>query len=251
MTIIYEDENLVVVNKPAGMLVHAGAGETGPTLVDFILDKYPEMKKYSWPDPSRSGIVHRLDKDTSGLIVIAKNPKTQKFLQDQFKNRKINKRYLALVLGQPNVHLRGVHGEWKRIVADIGRDQKNRLKQKVTPMVFSWTKGKTRFAETHYRVIKYFHTLEYGSEQIFSLLEVKPITGRMHQIRVHLKYLGYPIIGDPIYNTKESRRISKKLGLNHQFLHAYRLKFQLPEGQIKEFRSDLPKDLQEVLKKIK
>lgn len=247
INIIYENENLAVIDKPAGLSVHPAPNNQDTTLVDLILSKYPEMKKYKWPIDrglsaealAKAGIVHRLDKDTSGLIVVAKNPDTQKFLQEQFKSRTTSKIYLALVLGK-------VEPQEGKIVADIGRDQKNRLQQRVTPMVFPWTKGKTRPAETHYKVLKHLHLKPYT----LSLLEVKPLTGRMHQIRVHLKYLGYPIIGDPIYNTKESREISQKLGLNRQFLHAHKLKIKLPNGSEKEFESKLPNDLLEVLDHI-
>lgn len=250
MQIIYEDKNLAVINKPANLSVHPAPGNKEKTLVDFLLEKYPEMTKYKWDDPSRAGIVHRLDKDTSGLIVVAKNPETQSFLQEQFKNRTVDKRYLALVLGKVNTfHLQG--GKWGKIITDIGRDQKNRTKQKVTPMVFSWTKGKTRPAETWFKALKHFESykLQVISYEL-SLLEVKPITGRMHQIRVHLKYAGYPVIGDPVYDTKESRIISKKLGLNRQFLHAYKLKMKLPDGSKKLFGLKLPNDLNQILDHI-
>lgn len=273
MTIIFEDKNLLVVDKPAGLSVHPALGNSERTLVDLVIDKYPGMKKYSWPiDPglpadlsavarrakvealAKAGIVHRLDKDTSGLIVVAKNPETQKFLQEQFKSRTVDKRYLALVLGK-------VEPEVGKITADIGRDQKNRLQQRVMPMVFSWTKGKTRPAETRFKVLRYYaiplrHPTSLklrgtkgfaGQKTYLSFLEVKPLTGRMHQIRVHLKYLGYPIIGDQIYNTKESKKISKKLGLDHQFLHSHKLKIKLPDGSEKEFKSQLPQDLEKIL----
>lgn len=240
MRIIHENQNLLVIDKPAGVVVHEGAGTTAKTLVDLVVEKYPEIKKQPWIDVSRPGIVHRLDKDTSGLIIVAKNPETQKFLQEQFKNRTTSKTYLTLVLGK-------VEPKEGKIIADIGRDQKNRLQQRVMPMVFSWTKGKTRPAETHYKVIKNY---QLSDNSQLSLLEVKPLTGRMHQIRVHLKYLGYPVIGDPIYNTKESKRISEKLGLTRQFLHAHKLNIKLPDDGEKDFESELPEDLQKILDKI-
>jgi len=244
--IIYEDKNLVVIDKPAGLVIHNPGKTKIPTLVDWLLKKYPEMKKEKWPDYSYPGIVHRLDKDTSGLLIIAKNPQTQKFLQKQFKQRKVDKRYLALVLGT-------VKPKKGKIIALVGRDQKNRLKQKASSLVLSWTKGRTRPAETIYQLKKQYHIPKDKNNKKtvdLSLLEAKPITGRMHQIRVHLKYLGYPIIGDQVYNTKQSKKISQKLGLKRQFLHAYKLKLKLPGGKIKEFCSNLAEDLQEVLKKI-
>ncbi len=245
MKIIFEDKNLLVVDKPAGISVHPGAGETKETLSEWFIKNYPEVKKYTWPnDPglpelAKVGIVHRLDKDTSGIIVLAKNPETQKFLQDQFKSRETHKTYQALVLGKIEPS-KGV------IEAQIGRDPNNRLQQRVMPMVFSWTRGKTRPAITKYELIK---NLSLNSCHL-SLLNAQPVTGRMHQIRVHLNYLGYPIIGDPIYNTKESRNVSKILELNRQFLHCTELKIKLPTGEEKTFKSEIAEDLKKVLNEL-
>lgn len=278
MKVIYKDDNFLVVDKPAGLIVHAGAGETGPTLVDWILEKYPEMKKYdnlgrgmspervavdrakrgnrmarepreketseSWQDITRPGIVHRLDKDTSGLILVAKNPKTQKFFQEQFKNREIEKTYLALVLGK-------VEPKEGVIKSLISRDKNNRLKQKSTMMQFSWQTGKIRPAETQYKVINNYTYNVQSTIYYLSLLEVYPKTGRMHQIRVHLSSQGWPIVGDQVYNTKESRKVSDLLGLNRQFLHAYKLKIKNLKGDYQEFQSDLSVDLQKVIEKLK
>lgn len=245
MHILYENDNLIVVDKPAGISVHPGAGETKETLSEWFINAYPEVKKYSWPnDPglpefAKVGIVHRLDKDTSGIIVLAKNPETQRFLQDQFKSRETHKVYQALVLGK-------IEPKEGVIDAQIGRDPNNRLQQRVTPMVFSWTRGKTRTAITKYKIIKNLLLNPYH----LSLLEVNPLTGRMHQIRVHLAYLGYPIIGDPVYNTKESRNVSKILGLNRQFLHCVELTIKLPNGEQKTFHSKLAIDLMLVLNNL-
>ncbi len=236
--IIYENQNLAVIDKPINTLTHPTLANEKNTVVNFIIAKWPKIKKYDWPDRNRIGIVHRLDKDTSGLLVIAKNPDIQKFLQNQFQTHIIDKRYLALVLGRTETK-----GE---IRADIGRDPKTKDRQKVIPLNFSWTKGKTHFAQTQFKIIKYLSLNSY----FLSLLEVKLVTGRMHQIRVHLKYIDHPIIGDQIYNTKESKKISDTLGLKHQFLHSYKLTFQLPSGEAKTFISNLPEDLQSILNKL-
>jgi len=277
--IIHEDKNFLVVSKPAGLIVHptsptnsglrgasegAGlpaiaslqtmqAGKTGPTLVDWLVDKYPEIKKLDWPplrqgyegqaDSTRPGIVHRLDKDTSGVILLAKNPETLTFFQDQFRNRETQKTYLALCLGK-------VEPKEGTIKSVIGRDQNNRTKQRSSIFSFSWDKSKTREAETDYKVIQEFDYRLASNVYRLSLLEVKPKTGRMHQIRVHLKQEGWPIIGDQVYNTKESKKISDKLDLLRQFLHAHKLKFQIEEGGLREFKSDLPDDLQSILEKL-
>ncbi|MCL5795797.1 MAG: RluA family pseudouridine synthase [Patescibacteria group bacterium] len=235
MEIIFENQDLAVLNKPVNTLTHPTSAGEKNTVVNFIIEKWPEVKKYTWEDKNRIGIVHRLDKNTSGLLAIAKNPTTQMFLQCQFQNHTIDKRYLTLVLGQTEKN--------GKIVADIGRDPKTKDKQKVMPLTFSWTKGKTRSAETHYQLIKYLHLTPYT----LSLLEVKILTGRMHQIRVHLKYIDHPIIGDQIYNTKESKKISNQLGLKHQFLHSYKLTFRLPSGETKTFTSKLPQALKDVI----
>lgn len=241
--IIYDDKDFLVVDKPAGLIVHEAPGETDPTLVDWLLEKFPEVKKYEWPDSTRPGIVHRLDKDTSGVILLAKNPKTLAFFQDQFRNRETQKTYLALVLGK-------VEPKEGTIKGVIGRDQNNRTKQRSSIFSFSWDKGKTRIAETGYKVIRDFTYHLSSITYNLNLLEVKPKTGRMHQIRVHLKSEGWPVIGDQVYNTKDSIKISNQLGLHRQFLHAHKLKVQTKIGEWQEFQSDLPQDLQNVLELI-
>ena len=219
LNIIYEDDDLLVVDKPAGMTVHPAPGHPGHTLVNAILSHYPHLADIS--DSLRPGIVHRLDKDTSGLMLVAKNRAAQANLAEQFKARSIVKAYLALVKGK-------LTPESGIIEAAIGRDPRNRQRMAVV--------SRGREARTEYRVIKYIgeHTL----------LEIMPETGRTHQIRVHLAAIGYPVVGDPVYGVKSPY-------LSRQFLHACRLGFNLPStGEYVEFTSELPEDLEQALRDI-
>jgi 23S rRNA pseudouridine1911/1915/1917 synthase len=236
MKTIYEDDNLLVIDKPAGLTVHEGAGEKKETLVDLIIDRYPEMKKLQWEDISRPGIVHRLDKDTSGIIIVAKNPETQKFLQKQFYDREVTKTYLTLILGKADLN-----GE---ISTNIRRDPSHRRRMSISYL------GEGKEAKTFYRSKKYYSYITKNRNLILTLLEVKPRTGRMHQIRVHLKHKELPVIGDNVYNTKESKKIAKELNINRQFLHASKIKFKLPNGKTIEINSELPDDLKNVLLKL-
>jgi len=206
--IIYENKNIIVVNKPAGILVHPIKDEKN-TLIDYFLD---------------AKLVHRLDKDTSGLLLLAKNEKTSDYLKSQFKNRKIKKKYIALVHGR-------LKDKESIITKTISRSKKKHRIQTTAPI------GKKREAITRYKVLKEFDD--------YSLLEVMPETGRTHQIRVHLASIGHPIAGDEKYKFK---RQQCPKGLNRQFLHASYLSFLL-DGITKEFKLELPTDLQEVLKK--
>ncbi|KKQ17108.1 MAG: Pseudouridine synthase [Berkelbacteria bacterium GW2011_GWB1_38_5] len=236
--IIYNDEYLLVVDKPAGILVHETLAKEKDTLVNWLVTKYPDLKNLSWPDVTRPGIVHRLDKDTSGLIILAKNPKILSELQKQFKERTIQKTYKALVLGK----VEPVDGKIETLIvrgkAGI---------QQVREFNFSVSNETLRPATTLYKTLDQYQF----NKTDFSLLSVMPKTGRMHQIRVHLKYINYPIVGDPLYNTKLSRNISKNIGLDHQFLHAEKLEFQHPiENKILKFESDLPNELANTLAKL-
>lgn len=237
--IIYEDKDLLIINKPAGLLIHPSTLlRTGPrysnssktipkerALTDWLTEKYPDIKKVG-ENLLRPGIVHRLDKDTSGLIIIAKNNRAFFYLKEQFQKREIIKKYLALVIGK----LKDKKGI---IDKAIGRSRKKGIKQTVSPIV------PRKEAITKYRVIK-----EY---QDYSLIEAIPKTGRMHQIRVHMSSIGHPVAGDKQYKFK--RQPCPK-GLNRHFLHAIYLKFQLLSGEIKEFESELPNDLKTVLEKL-
>jgi 23S rRNA pseudouridine1911/1915/1917 synthase len=223
LDIIYEDEDLMVVNKPAGMVVHPAAGHVGGTLVNAVLAHAPGVNVGG---EERPGIVHRLDADTSGLIIVAKNDNALRFLQDQFKKRSVHKRYLALVEGQ----LTPPRG---RIVAPIGRDPKHRQRMAVVT-----SGGRAREAVTVYRTVSNFDG--------YTLVEAEPLTGRTHQIRVHFAFMGFPIVGDMVYGKKKKNR----LGLTRQFLHAWRLAFTLPSGRTAEFSAPLPEDLRAVLEQL-
>jgi 23S rRNA pseudouridine1911/1915/1917 synthase len=218
LKILYEDNDLMVVDKPAGLTVHPSPGHYTHTLVNAILAHVPKLET---GDTNRPGIVHRLDKDTSGLIIIAKNGLAHMKLADQFKSRSVTKVYQALVQG----HLTPEEGI---IEANIGRDPHDRKRMAVT------VRG--RQARTEYTVIKYLDN--------YTLLEVRPKTGRTHQIRVHLAAIGFPIVGDATYGAKSEY-------LSRQFLHAFKLKFKLPStGEYREFESELPADLSQALTAI-
>jgi 23S rRNA pseudouridine1911/1915/1917 synthase len=219
LKIVYEDADLVVVDKPAGLPVHPAPGHPSHTLVNAILSHLPTLAKDA--DSLRPGIVHRLDKDTSGLLIVAKNRLAQANLSQQFKNRVVKKTYITLVQGK-------ITPEKGIIEAAIGRDASHRQRMAIV--------AKGREARTQYRVIKYIGN--------YSLLEIKPETGRTHQIRVHLAAIGFPVVGDATYGLKLSR-------FPRQFLHASKIGFRLPSTDaFVEFESPLPPDLQKVLKEI-
>jgi 23S rRNA pseudouridine1911/1915/1917 synthase len=220
LTIIYEDDDLLVIDKPAGLTVHPAPGHSSHTLVNALLSHFSAL-----PDSGqeRPGIVHRLDKDTSGVMVVAKNVTAQENLMDQFKARTVVKRYQVLVKG----HLSPKEGV---IEAPVGRDPRHRQQMAVVP------ESRGREATTEYTVIRYIGE--------FSLLEVRPVSGRTHQIRVHLKAIGFPVAGDKVYGVKAAP-------LKRQFVHAAVLGFILPStGEYREFTSPLPEDLRQALKTI-
>jgi len=226
---LYEDNDLLAVDKPAGLPVFKEGNIKDKTLIDYLIEQFPELK--STGSPQRYGVVHRLDKDTSGLLLVAKNDKALIFLQKQFKNRKVEKKYLALVVGD-------IKQDKGIIETLIGRAPKDGKKQKV---FFSGEPGSQnkRQAVTEYKVLDRYEN--------YTLLEVIPKTGRKHQIRCHLAYIQHPIAGDKVYGFKNQ---SCPKGLARHFLHASYLKFQLPDGEIKEVKSDLPGDLKKVLEEI-
>jgi len=216
LTIIYEDEDILVIDKPAGLTVHPAPGHPSHTLVNAVLAHCPNLAMSN--ELMRPGIVHRLDKDTSGLIVIAKNDFAREYLTAQFKSRTVTKGYLVLVKGR-------LSPEQGIIEAPIGRDPHSRRRMAVVES------GKE--ASTQYKVRKYLNN--------YTLVEVTPLTGRTHQIRVHLSAIGCPVLGDPIYGKKSAH-------LNRQFIHAYRLGFLLPSTkQYQEYTSPLPVDLERAL----
>lgn len=219
LKIIYEDDDLLAVDKPAGLTVHPAPGHPSHTLVNAILSHFPHLADIS--DSLRPGVVHRLDKDTSGVMLVAKNSLAQADLAQQFKSHSVTKAYLVLVKGK-------LEPENGIIEADIGRDPRNRKRMAVV--------AQGREARTEYRVIKYIGD--------YTLLEVMPETGRTHQIRVHLAAIGYPVVGDKVYGVKSPF-------LSRQFMHACRLGFKLPSsGEYVEFKSELPPDLAQALKDI-
>ncbi|HEX79037.1 MAG TPA: RluA family pseudouridine synthase [Dehalococcoidia bacterium] len=219
LNIVYEDKDLLVIDKPAGLTVHPAPGSPDHTLVNALLARFADLPAGS--DLMRPGIVHRLDKDTSGLMLVARNRGALNKLANQFKARSVTKTYLVLVKG----HLSPESGF---IDAPIGRDPHNRKRMAVV--------DGGRQARTEYRVKKYIGSC--------SLLEVRLETGRTHQIRVHLSAIGYPVVGDTTYGVKSQF-------LSRQFVHAYRLGFRLPSSGIYvEFESDLPPDLQQALENI-
>jgi len=241
LKIIYEDENVIVVDKPAGILTcqeNENGMEKGPTIIDILISKNPELKKTG--SSPRYGVVHRLDRDTSGILLVAKNQKSLLFFQKQFINKTVEKRYLALVEGW-------VKGKEGQIETLISRSPSNRKKQKVY-LPFEPHPVSARKAITKYKVIQTYKIFNRKPEKgKFTLLEIKTESGRRHQIRCHLSYLKHPIAGDKLYSFKDS---VVPPGLSRQFLHAHFLKITLPNGQVKEFKSELPKDLQEVLNKL-
>jgi 23S rRNA pseudouridine1911/1915/1917 synthase len=219
LNILYEDDDLLAVEKPAGLTVHPAPGHPSHTLINAILAHFPHLADIS--DSLRPGVVHRLDKDTSGVMLVAKNSPAQINLAQQFKSHSVSKAYLVLVKGK-------LTPEEGVIEADIGRDPRDRKRMAVV--------DKGREARTEYSVIKYIGD--------YTLLEVRPETGRTHQIRVHLAAIGFPVVGDRVYGIKSPF-------LSRQFMHASRLGFKLPStGEYVEFRSELPPDLEQALKDI-
>ena len=223
LDIIYEDDQSIVINKPAGMVVHPAAGHETGTLVHAVLAHCGDLKGFG--GEIRPGVVHRLDRDTSGIIVMAKNEKAHIFLQEQFKSRSINKRYLALVDGAPPTPT-------GRVEAPIGRDPLRRQQMAIL------TPDKGREAITEYLTRRSFvkHTL----------LEAHPLTGRTHQIRVHMAFLKCPIVGDVLYGRRK-----QSIEITRHFLHAYRLTILLPgHTETMTFEAPLPEELQMVLEQL-
>ncbi len=220
LDIVFENEALLVINKPAGLVVHPSAGHFAGTLVNAVLAHAPDLEGVG--EEQRPGIVHRLDRDTSGLIVVAKTSAAHRDLQRQFKERSVDKLYLALLDGRPPTPT-------GRIEAAIGRDVHNRKRMAVVP------ESQGRAAVTEYRT-----RIEYAQH---TLVEARLLTGRTHQLRLHFAYLRCPIAGDTIYGHR-----TPSLPLRRQFLHAARLSFNLPgTGQRVTFAAPLPADLAQAL----
>jgi len=231
LDIVYEDQHLLVVNKPAGMVVHPAPGHPEGTLVNALLAYAPELaagRAGRDQDDGRPGIVHRLDRDTSGLILVARNEKVRRALQRQFQERQVTKAYLALLDG----HLQPA---WGRIEAAIGRDPNHRQRMAVL--------AGGREAITEYHVLEQFAHEVGPAAGRFSLVEAQPHTGRTHQIRVHFSSIGHPVVADPVYGRRRC-----PLPLDRQFLHAWRLAFQHPVARKRvDLEAPLPPDLEQVL----
>lgn len=220
LDIVFENDDLVVVNKPAGMVVHPAAGHSSGTLVNAMLGYDPDMEGIGGEE--RPGVVHRLDKETSGLILLAKNERAHRWLQDQFRLRKVEKTYLALVDGKPPTPS-------GRVEAYIGRDPSHRKQMAIV------SESRGREAISEYKTLESFRN--------HTLLEFHPLTGRTHQIRLHCAFLGCPIVGDRIYGKKKS-----SVEIKRHFLHASRLRIVLPgEKEPRSFEAPLPEELENVL----
>jgi len=220
LDLIYEDDDLLVVNKPAGLVVHPAPGHASGTLVNALLAHCPDLTGIG--GALRPGIVHRLDKETSGLLAVAKHDRAHRFLAAQLKERRMDKRYLTLVDGRPTA-------DSGTIEAPIGRDP--RYPRQMAAVASG------RPAVTHFRVLQRYAKHAY--------LECKPVTGRTHQIRVHLASIGCPVVADKIYGHHQSG-----VTLTRHFLHAARLTFQLLDESSRTFEAPLPPDLETALTRI-
>ncbi|HEX2325662.1 MAG TPA: RluA family pseudouridine synthase [Chloroflexota bacterium] len=221
--VLYEDDDLLVVDKAAGIVVHPAPGHASGTLVNALLAHTPQLSRMG--GEQRPGIVHRLDRDTSGLMVVAKHDQAQRLLARQLRQREMDKRYLALVDGAPG-------SESGTVEAPLGRHP-----QRSRPMAIVPEGEGGRPSLTHFAVLRRYarHTL----------LECRPVTGRTHQIRVHLAAIGAPVVGDRVYG-----RRPPSLDLDRHFLHAARLTFRLPDGARRTFEAPLPVDLAETLRSL-
>jgi 23S rRNA pseudouridine1911/1915/1917 synthase len=224
LTVVYEDNDLLVINKPAGLVVHPAPGNRDRTLVNALLAHCGKSLS-GIGGVARPGIVHRLDKDTSGLIVVAKNDAAHQALSRQFADRSLSRTYQAVVWGAPIPHVGSIE-------APVGRHPRDRKKMAVT--------AKGRPALTHYKVLKVFRDT--------SLIECKLATGRTHQIRVHLLHIKHPVLGDPVYG---KRKTGAPYDFPRQALHAAQLQFEHPRtGKLMRFSSNLPADMAALLKKL-
>ncbi|MFN8439939.1 MAG: RluA family pseudouridine synthase [Caldilineaceae bacterium] len=242
ITILYEDETLLVIDKPAGLVVHPAPGHEADTLVNAVLHHLPDLEGVG--GEQRPGLVHRLDKDTSGVLVIAKDDRSHRNLQAQFKDRTVYKEYLALVEGR-------VQPDKGRISAPIGRHPTDRKRFAVLPGLYKWVNGELIAVKQGKEAVTDFETIASYQARVpglatthpFTLLRVVLHTGRTHQIRVHFAWLKHPIVGDTLYGSSKPM-----LPVERQFLHAHKLRIKLPAtGEEREFVAPLPAELQGVL----
>ena len=243
LPILYQDQDLIVVDKPAGMVVHPAAGHTSGTLVNALLHHVDDLSGIG--GEKRPGIVHRLDRGTSGLMVVAKHDKAHEELSRQFHDREVEKEYFALVWGEVQAG--------RRIDAPIGRDPSNRKKMSARSLQRGTRAGDpARVRRSREAVTR---ILRAERLRVLTLLQVAIHTGRTHQIRVHLSAIGHPIVGDPLYGGVHRRVPGDVRAVTHlerPFLHAARLVFKHPrDGRRMEFTSELPDDLQRVLDELR
>lgn len=224
LPVLYEDRDVVVIEKPAGVTVHHGVGAHGGTVSDWFTKHYPDAVRVG-EEEGRAGIVHRLDKDTSGVLILAKNDQALEFLKKQFKDRRAKKEYVALVFGVPG-------GSDGRITKGIARSRRNPMRRTVDES------GKE--AVTEWRIER-----KFGER--FALVRVYPFTGRTHQIRVHLHHIGHPIVGDHLYTFKRQKPPE---GVTRQLLHAEKLTITLPSQQVKTFVAPLASDFEQIVEKL-
>lgn len=230
--VVYEDSDILALDKPAGVVVHHDAYHTSGTIVDWVREHYPEIEGVG-EDPLRPGIVHRLDKDTSGVLLIAKNQDSFSYLKNLFKTGGVQKTYKALVVGN-------VKNDEGIIDAPIARSTKNFQKR-----VVGGKQGRSREAITAYHVIERFRSSVYGD---LALLDVLPKTGRTHQIRSHVAHIGHPVVCDQLYGGK---RLVCPDGLSRQFLHAFSIKFEDAKGKSLYIEASLPANLSALLEKLR
>lgn len=225
LSVVFEDDAMLVIDKPAGMVVHPAPGHRTGTLVNALLSRCPELATEA---SDRPGIVHRLDRDTSGLIMVAKSDQVRRALQRRFQERRVHKTYLALLDG----HLTP---GWGRVCAPLDRDPRHRQRMSV--------QAGGRDATTEYRVLEYLAQKAGMVPGEYTLVQAEPETGRTHQIRVHFASIGHPVAGDTTYGKRHT-----PLPLTRQFLHAWKLGFEHPvTGRLVELEAPLPQDLSAVL----
>ncbi|MBR1581587.1 MAG: RluA family pseudouridine synthase [Bacilli bacterium] len=223
LDIVYEDDDVLIINKPQGLVVHPGDGHHDDTLVNALVYNNKELSTVN--GLNRVGIVHRIDKDTSGLLLVCKNDYAHNFIAEQLKDHTMHREYIALVTGV-------IPNERGKIIAPIGRDKNNRMK-----MAVDVVNGKE--AVTHFEVIKRYEK--------YTLIKCRLETGRTHQIRVHMEYFNHPVVGDPLYGKNNC-----SLYNNGQLLHAYKLTFIHPSTKKEmSFEAPLPKYFEEIIEKLK